>query len=54
MTAGMNGLAMLRLVGIRAGHAGGDGLALLVMGLVAVAVLIWALSHSERNESAKG
>ena len=46
--AGINELAMLRF-----GHASGDGLALLLMGLVAVGVLIWALSHSDRNQSAK-
>ena len=48
LTAGMNELAMIRF-----GHAGGDGLALLLMGFVAVAVLIWALSHSDKNQSAK-
>ncbi len=51
VTAGMNGLAM-RFGGFRFGH-GGDGFVLFLMGAVAFGVLIWALSHSERNQSAK-
>ena len=54
LTAGMNNLAMIRFGGFRFGHSGGDGFALLLMGLVAVGVLIWALSHSDHNQSAKG
>lgn len=52
-TAGMNDLAMLRFGGFRFGHSGGDGFALLLMGLVAVGVLVWALSHSSGNQSAR-
>jgi hypothetical protein len=52
VTAGMNALAMVRFGGFRGGHAG-DGFALLLMGLVAVGVLVWALSHGDRNQSAK-
>jgi hypothetical protein len=53
-TAGMNALAMVRFGGFRFSHGGGDGFALLLMGVVVFGVLIWALSHSGRNESAKG
>lgn len=52
-TAGMNDLAMIRFGGFRFGHSGGDGFALLLMGIVAVGVLVWALSHSDNNQSAK-
>jgi hypothetical protein len=54
LTAGMNDLAMIRFGGFRFGHSGGDGFALLLMGLVAVVVLVWALSHAGNNQSAKG
>jgi|SRR5580658_1309570 hypothetical protein len=54
LTAGMNDLAMIRFGGFRFGHGGGEGFALLLMGLVAVGVLVWALSHSDHNQSAKG
>lgn len=56
LTAGMNALAMVRFGGFRFGHGGGDGIGLLLMGVVVFGVLIWALSHShsDRNESAKG
>jgi hypothetical protein len=54
LTAGMNALAMIRFGGFRFGHGGGESFALLLMGLVAAGVLVWALSHSGGNESAKG
>jgi hypothetical protein len=54
LTAGMNDLAMFRFGGFRFGHGGGEGFALLLMGLVAVGVLVWALSHTGSNQSAKG
>jgi len=54
LTAEMNDLAMIRFGGFRFGHGGGEGFALLLMGLVAVGVLVWALSHSDRNQSARG
>jgi hypothetical protein len=52
LTAGMNDLAMRILV--FHGGRGGDGLGLFIMGVVAVGVLVWALSHSSGNQSAKG
>lgn len=52
VTAGMNALAMIRFGGFRGGHSG-DGFALLLMGLLAVGALVWALSHGDRNQSAK-
>jgi hypothetical protein len=51
LKAGMNDLAMRILV--FHGGRGGDGLALVLMGVVAVGVLVWALSHSGSNQSAK-
>jgi hypothetical protein len=54
LTAGMNDLAMMRFGGFRFGHGGGDGFLLLMMGVVALGVLIWALSHSDQNQSTKG
>lgn len=50
-TVGMNDLAM-RLGGFRL-HHGGDGAALLLMGVVALGVLIWALARSDRDQSAR-
>jgi hypothetical protein len=51
LKAGMNDLAMRVLV--FHGGRSGDGLGLLLMGVVAVGVLVWALSRSGGNESAK-
>jgi len=51
--AGMNDLAMLRFGGFRFGHSGGESFALLLMGVVAVGVLVWALSRSDSNQSAR-
>lgn len=45
--AGMNELAM-RVGGFRPGH-GDDGFALLVLGMVIFAVLIWALAEPHRS-----
>jgi hypothetical protein len=53
LTAGVNELAMIRLVVFHGAGRSGDGFALLLMGAVAVGALIWALSHNGRNESAK-
>ena len=52
VTSGMNDLAMRVLV--FHGGRGGDGFALLLMGVLAVGVLVWALAHSgSGNQSAK-
>jgi len=50
-SAGMNELAM-RFGGFRFGH-GAEDFALLVMGMVVFAVLIWALAEPHENQSAK-
>jgi hypothetical protein len=50
VAAGMNDLAM-RFGGWHL-HRFGNALELMLLGMVAVGVLIWALSHSERNQSA--
>jgi hypothetical protein len=52
LTASGNDLAMLRFLLVHGGRSG-DGFALFLMGLVAVGALIWALSHSGNNQSAK-
>jgi hypothetical protein len=52
VAAGMNELAM-RLGGFRVFHEAGDGLALLLMGIVVLGLLIWALSPPGSNHSAK-
>lgn len=55
LTATMNDLAMLRFLVVHGGR-GGDGLALVLMGIVAVGVLIWALAHTgnaQNSQSAK-
>jgi cbb3-type cytochrome oxidase subunit 3 len=52
LTAGMNAFAMARF-GFRIVHGGGDAFGLLVMGVAAVGILVWALSHSGHNQSAK-
>lgn len=49
-TAGVNELAMR--FGFRFGHSGGDAFFLLLMGLVAMGVLVWALSSTGRSQSA--
>jgi hypothetical protein len=51
--AGMNALAMFRFGGFRFGHGGGDAFALLLMGLVAFVLVVWALSHSDGKQSAR-
>jgi hypothetical protein len=51
LTAGMNDLAM-RAFAFHGGR-GGDGFALVLMGVVAAGVLVWALSRSGNNQSAK-
>ena len=54
LTAGLNALALARFGGSRLIHGGGrDGLGLLLIGLVAIGVLIWALSGPSRGEPAK-
>ena len=52
IAAGMNDQAM-RFGGFRFGH-GGEGFALLLMGIVVFALLIWALAEPRGNQSAKG
>jgi hypothetical protein len=52
VAVGMNELAM-RLGGFRVIHETGDGLALLLMGVVVLGLLIWALSPPGGNHSAK-
>jgi hypothetical protein len=51
VTAGMNDLGM-RVLALHGGR-GGDGFALVLMGVVAVGVLVWALAHSGSNQSSK-
>jgi hypothetical protein len=51
VSAGMNALAWMRFGGFGLGDSG-DGFALVLMGIGACAVLIWALSQGDRNESA--
>jgi hypothetical protein len=53
LTAGLNALALARFGGIRVIHGARDGFGLLLIGLVAIGVLIWALSGSGRGEPAK-
>jgi hypothetical protein len=48
----MNDLAMRVLV--FHGGRGGDGLGLLLMGVVAVGVLVWALAHSGSSNQSTG
>jgi cbb3-type cytochrome oxidase subunit 3 len=52
LTAGMNTLAMARF-GFRIAHGGGEAFGLLVMTIAALGILVWALSRSGRNESAR-
>ncbi len=52
LTAGLNALALARFGGIRVIHGARDGFGLLLIGLVAIGVLIWALSESDRGEPA--
>jgi hypothetical protein len=52
LITGLNDLAMLRFVAVHGGRPG-DGFALFLMGIVAVAALVWALAHSGNNLSAK-
>jgi hypothetical protein len=52
LTAGLNQLAMLRLVMVHGGRSG-DGFGLFLLGVIAVGALVWALSHSSNNQSAK-
>lgn len=52
LTAGLDALALARFGGIRVIHGARDGFGLLLVGLVAIGVLIWALSGSSRGEPA--
>jgi hypothetical protein len=52
LMAGINNLAMVRFGGIRVLHSVGEGFALFLIGVAVFGVLIWALSHPDRNESA--
>jgi cbb3-type cytochrome oxidase subunit 3 len=52
LTAGTNALAMARF-GFRIAHGGGEAFGLLVITVSALGILVWALSQSGRNESAK-
>jgi cbb3-type cytochrome oxidase subunit 3 len=52
-TAGMNALALARFGGFHVMHGRGDAGGLLLMGLVAVGVVVWALSRSGRSQSAR-
>lgn len=52
LTAGMQALALAQF-GFRITYGGGDAFGLLLMGMVSVGVLVWALSHSGHNQSAK-
>lgn len=49
LTAISNGLAIARFGGFRVPHGGGDAFGLLLMGMVAVGVLVWALARSGRS-----
>jgi hypothetical protein len=53
LTTGLNALALMRIGGLHGGSR--DGFGLLLMGLVAIGVVIWALSrpHPNENERAK-
>ena len=51
LTTGLNELALMRFGGLHGGSR--DGFGLLLMGLVAIGVVIWALSRSHPNEQAK-
>ena len=53
LTAGLNALALARFGGTRVIHGARDGFGLLLIGLVAIGLLIWALSGSGRGEPAK-
>jgi hypothetical protein len=53
LTAGMNGLALMRFGGFRLVHGGHEGFAWLLMGLVAMGVAIWAVARSGSSEPAK-
>jgi len=53
VSAAIGGLAMVRLSGFHGAHNPGDAFGLLVMGVVAIGVLVWALAHSDRNGSAR-
>jgi hypothetical protein len=53
LTAGLSGLALMRLGGFRMGHGGGSGFGWLLIGLAAIGVAIWAVSRPARSESAK-
>lgn len=53
LTAGLNALAMARLGITRWMHDSRDGFGLLLMGLTAIGVAIWAVVRSQRGEPAK-
>jgi hypothetical protein len=52
-TAGLNALALVRFGGFRFGHGGGGGFGWLLIGLIVIGVAIWAITRTERSESAK-
>ncbi len=52
LTAGLNELAMIRVLVVHGGRSG-DGFALFLMGFVLVGAVAWALAHSGSNQSAK-
>jgi hypothetical protein len=52
LTAGMNTLATARF-GFRFGHGAGEAFGLLVISIAVLGILVWALSRSGRNESAR-
>jgi cbb3-type cytochrome oxidase subunit 3 len=49
----MNALALARFGGIHVMHGGGDAVGLLLMGVVAISVVVWALARSGGNQSAR-
>jgi hypothetical protein len=54
MTAGLNALALVRFGGFRLFHGGGHGsFAWLLIGLVAIGIIVWAVSRPGKNEPAK-
>jgi hypothetical protein len=52
LITGLNDLAMLRFMAVHGGRPG-DGFALFLMGIVAVAALVWALANTGNNQSAR-
>jgi hypothetical protein len=53
-TAGLNALATMRLGAFRLMHSGArDGLGFLLIGLAGIGVAVWAVTRSERKETAK-